>query len=80
MDTSLKAWAKDTAERTIFTFVQSFLGLVVVSATNAVDSLSVNTLEAAAISAVISSLAVLKGALANRIHGMSPASFVPHED
>lgn len=80
MDTSLKAWAKDTAERTIFTFVQSFLGLLVVSATNTVDSLSVNTLEAAAISAVISSLAVLKGALANRIHGMSPASFVPHED
>lgn len=73
----LKAWAIDTAERTAFTFVQSFLGLIVVSATNSVDSISVSTLEAAFVSAVISAFAVVKGALANRVHGVSPASFVP---
>jgi uncharacterized membrane protein YdbT with pleckstrin-like domain len=76
MTSDLKTWAKDTAERTAFTFVQSFLGLIVVSATNSVDSLSVSTLEAALVSAVISALAVLKGALASRQQGISPASFL----
>lgn len=80
MSQDFKTWAIDTAERTAFTFVQSFLGLIVVSATNTVDSLSVSTIEAALVSAVISALAVLKGALASRRHGMSPASFVSSSD
>lgn len=81
MNNDFKAWAIDTAERTMFTFVQSFMGLLVVSATNTVESISVSTLEAALVSAVISALAVLKGALATRRHGISPASFVtPSED
>lgn len=80
MSSDFKAWAIDTAERTAFTFLQSFMGLLVVSATNSVDSISVSTLEAVFVSAVISAFAVLKGALANRIHGVSPASFVPQSD
>jgi uncharacterized membrane protein YdbT with pleckstrin-like domain len=80
MGNDLKAWAQDTAERTVFTFLQSFIGLIIVSATNTVDSLNVSTIEAALVSSVISALAVLKGALANRVHGVSPASFLPYHD
>lgn len=76
MNNEFKTWAKDTAERTAFTFLQSFLGLIVVSASNTVDGLSVSTLEVAAISALISALAVVKGALARRRDGLSPASFI----
>jgi hypothetical protein len=80
MSQDFKSWAIDTAERTLFTFGQSFIGLVMVSATDTVESLSVSTLEAALVSAVISALAVVKGALASRRAGMSPASFVPQSD
>ena len=80
MSQDFKSWAIDTAERTLFTFAQSFIGLVMVSATNTVDSLSVSTLEAALVSGVISALAVLKGAIASRRDGISPASFVSDYD
>ena len=76
LNTELKTWMKDTAERTIFTFLQAFLGLLAVDASNTVDGLSVNTLEVAAISALISALAVVKGALARKRDGLSPASFI----
>jgi hypothetical protein len=80
MSPSLRNWLRDTAERTLFTFVESFLGLVVVSASDAIGGLSISTLEAALVSAVISALAVVKGAVASYREGLSPASFAPVSD
>ena len=80
MNNDLKTWAKDTAERTVFTFAQSFLGLLAVSASGAIDNVTMNTIEAALVSSVVAALAVLKGALAARLNGISPASFLPHAD
>ena len=79
MTDEFKAWALDTAERTVFTFAQSFLGLILASASGAVEGLSASTLEVALLSAVISSLAVLKGAIAKRRDGISPASLLRAE-
>jgi hypothetical protein len=74
--TSLRAWALDTAERAVFTFLEAFLGLLVVSASDAIGGLSISTIEAALVSGVISALAVVKGAIASYREGMSPASLV----
>lgn len=78
--TDLKKWAIDTAERAIFTFVESFLGLLLLSGSDLLGpSLSPGTLEAAAASALIAALAVVKGAVASAKAGISPASFASGE-
>ena len=77
MTDELKAWMKDTGERALFTFVEAFVGLMLVGATDAVDGLTASTLEMAFLSAVISALAVVKGAVAKRRDGISPASLLP---
>lgn len=80
MNDSLIAWMKDTAERTIFTFLQSFLGLILVSASESIDGLSLSVIETAAVSGVVSALAVLKAAVASYRQGISPASFLGSEE
>lgn len=55
------SFARDLAERTLATFVQAWLGLVVASWSGALD---VGTLRAAAIAALPAALAVVKGGLA----------------
>lgn len=73
----MRAWLIDTLERAGFTFVESFIGLLVVDASGAMgDSIDLATLEAAAVSAFIAALAVVKAAIASRRDALSPASMV----
>lgn len=76
MTPGFRHWLVDTTERVIFTWIESFLGIVIVDAAEW-TSLDVSTLEAAAISASISTLTVVKAAIASRRSGrdISPASF-----
>lgn len=75
----MKAWIIDTAERALFTFLQTFLGLVVLSGTETFGSdLNLGFIESAATSSLIAALSVVKGALASRVNGVSPASLAPH--
>ena len=68
-----RAWQRDTAERTVATYVQTFLGLLV--AGWASDAVDLALIESAAIAAVPAALAVLKAAIARKVPGtMSPAS------
>lgn len=77
MGADFRVWAKDTAERAAFTFLEAFLGLLVVDQVDAFGSaFSLDAVQMAAASALIASLAVVKGAVASRRAGMSPASFV----
>lgn len=78
MSDAMKHWLRDTAERAFFTFVEAFVGLLIADASNMVGDLSMSVLEHAAVSAGVAALAVVKGALASRRGGMSPASFVSH--
>ncbi len=66
------AWMKDTLERTIATYAQALIGLLIASWSGAID---LATLQTAAWAAVPAGLAVLKAALASRVGGtVSPAS------
>lgn len=78
MTNDFRHWLRDTSERVVFTFVEAFIGLLVVDATNMVGGISLSVVEHAFASAVVASLAVVKSALAARRAGMSPASFVSH--
>ena len=67
-----RIWIRDTVERTIATYVQAFLGLVIASAAT---DITIGTVQAAAVSAIPAALAVLKAAIAARVPGtVSPAS------
>lgn len=71
-----KQWVIDTLERTLATYVEVFLGLLV--ATWATDKLDLTLLSVAALSAVPAALTVLKSALADLKGGtVSPASLAP---
>ena len=66
-------WLRDTFERTVSTYLQAFVGLVLAAG---VTSFDVGTVKAAAVAAVPAALAVIKAALAARVPGtISPASF-----
>ena len=68
-----RAWQRDTIERTVATYVQGFLGLVI--AGWASDAVDLAMIESAAIAAVPAALAVVKAAIARKVPGtMSPAS------
>jgi len=71
---SLREWAIDTAERAVFTFLEAFLGLLMISQTGAVDGIDPSLWQAALASGFIAALAVVKGAIASRRDGISPAS------
>jgi hypothetical protein len=71
-----REWLLDTAERAFFTFVEAFLGLLLVSQTDIIDGFSASVLQTALASGLVSALAVVKGAVASRSPGISPASFV----
>lgn len=66
-------WIRDVAERTIATWVEAFLGLLLAGwSTNTVN---LSVIESAAVAAIPAALAVIKGALAARVPGtVSPAS------
>lgn len=67
-----KVWIRDTVERVVATYLQTVLGLLI--AVQATD-LSIDFLQAAAMSGVPAALAVLKAAIARKVPGtMSPSS------
>jgi hypothetical protein len=71
MDT---AWMRDTLERTIATYLQALIGLLIASWSGAID---LATLQTAAWAAIPAALAVLKAAIASRVGDtVSPASLV----
>lgn len=70
----MKRWMLDTLERTVATYVQSLLGLVIASP---MMNLDLSTVRALAVAALPAALAVLKAALASRVRALSPASLMP---
>lgn len=70
----MKNWLKDALERTIATYLQAFVGLLIASPALNLD---LGTVKALAVAALPAALAVIKAALASRVHGQSPASLVP---
>jgi hypothetical protein len=75
MKSDITHWLKDTLERALFTFVEAFIGLLIVAESGSVDGLSLSVVQTAGVSAFISALAVVKGAVASYRDGLSPASF-----
>jgi hypothetical protein len=73
---TFRAWVIDTTERAVFTFVESFLGLLMIGQSGMIDSISPSIWQNAAASGLIAALAVVKGAVASRRDGISPASVV----
>lgn len=68
-----RVWVVDVVERTVATWAQSFLGLLLAGWTT--DAVDLSLIQSAAVSAVPAALAVLKGAVAARVPGtVSPAS------
>jgi len=68
-----RIWFRDVAERTLSTYAQSFIGLLLAGWTT--DAVDLTLVQTAAVAAVPAALAVLKGALASRVPGtISPAS------
>jgi hypothetical protein len=68
----MKQWLIDTGERALFTFLETFLALVLANGQNWLD---VTVLRSAAIGGVAAVLAVLKAAIASRkTEAVSPAS------
>jgi hypothetical protein len=69
-----KLWLRDTVERTLATYVQAFIGLLLASAATSWD---IATVKAAAVAAVPAALAVVKAAIARNVPGtVSPASLI----
>ncbi|GAA2656677.1 hypothetical protein [Streptomyces vastus] len=65
----------DIAERTVLTYVEAFLGLLLASGTTNLITLS--ALESAAIAAIPAGLAVLKGAVGSLLGRAGTASWLP---
>lgn len=69
----MKLWARDTAERALFTFVQAFAATWVVGG-------GMSSARSAAVAGAAAVLAVVKAAAASRVSGtVSPASVVRDE-
>ncbi|MDX3749630.1 hypothetical protein [Streptomyces sp. AK08-02] len=65
----------DIAERTVLTYVEAFLGLLL--ATGTTDIVNLSTLESAAIAAIPAGLAVVKGAVGTILGRTGTASWLP---
>ena len=72
---TFREWLIDTAERAIFTFLESFVGLLMIAQSGMIDGMSPSIWQNAAASGLIAALAVVKGAVASRCPGISPASY-----
>lgn len=73
MSTFNKVWVRDVAERTVATWAQTFLGLLLAGWTT--DAVDLTLVQSAAVAAIPAALAVLKGAIAAKVPGtVSPAS------
>lgn len=67
-----KKLAIDILERTVWTYIQAFLGMLL-----AQSVLDVSTLKLAAVAAIPAALAVVKGFAASRVGDPSAASLPP---
>lgn len=67
------SYLRDLAERTLATYVQAFVGLLVAGWSGALD---LGTLRAAAVAAIPAALAVVKGGLARLVGDPQSASLV----
>ena len=68
---------KDLVERTVATYAQAFLGLLLASWSDAID---VSTLRAAAVAAIPAALAVVKGFAAKSIGDPDSAALIGEYD
>jgi hypothetical protein len=67
-----KSFILDLAERTVATYLQAFIGLLLAGQVT-----GLSTIEAAAIAAIPAGLAVIKGALARFVGDPASASLLP---
>ncbi|WP_435245120.1 hypothetical protein [Streptomyces tendae] len=65
----------DVAERTLLTYVEAFLGLLLAGAASDVIDLSV--LQSAAVASIPAALTVVKGAIGTRLGQIGTASWLP---
>lgn len=65
----------DIAERTVLTYAEAFLGLLLATATT--DIVDLSTLQSAAIAAIPAGLAVAKGAVGTLLGRAGTASWLP---
>jgi hypothetical protein len=73
--TRTRKFAADIAERTVLTYLEAFLGLLLAAGTTNLVDLSV--LESAAVAAIPAGLAVAKGAVGILLGRQGTASWLP---
>ncbi|MFB7649457.1 hypothetical protein ACFC0S_15625 [Streptomyces sp. NPDC056084] len=75
MSQSTPSALADVAERTVLTYVEALLGLLLAGATT--DLVNLSFLEASAIAAIPAALTVVKGAIGTRLGQIGTASWLP---
>jgi hypothetical protein len=65
----------DIAERSVLTYIEAFLGLLLASGTT--DLVDLSTLQSAAVAALPAALAVVKGAVGTLLGRSGTASWLP---
>ncbi|WP_333745668.1 hypothetical protein [Streptomyces sp. IBSBF 2950] len=65
----------DVAERTVLTYVEAFLGLLLAGA--ATDLVDLSVLQTAAVASIPAGLTVVKGAIGTRLGQIGTASWLP---
>ncbi|MDX3165811.1 hypothetical protein PV516_18675 [Streptomyces scabiei] len=75
MPQSARKAIADVAERTVLTYAEGFLGLLLAGATTDIVDLSV--LQTAAVAAIPAGLTVIKGAIGTRLGQIGTASWLP---
>lgn len=65
----------DISERTLLTYLEAFLGLLLADSTT--DMISLSVLQAAAVSAIPAALAVVKGSIGTLLGRPGTASWLP---
>ncbi|MCF1592370.1 MULTISPECIES: holin [Streptomyces] len=75
MPQSARKALADVAERTVLTYVEAFLGLLLAGAVTDIVDLSV--LQTASVAALPAALTVVKGAIGTRLGQIGTASWLP---
>ncbi|MER0443006.1 hypothetical protein ABR738_00195 [Streptomyces sp. Edi4] len=75
MSQSTPSALADVAERTVLTYVEALLGLLLAGATT--DLVNLSFLEASAIAAIPAALTVVKGAIGTRLGQVGTAAWLP---
>lgn len=75
MSQSAPSALADVAERTVLTYVEALLGLLLAAATT--DVVDLSFLQSAAVAAIPAALTVVKGAIGTRLGQVGTASWLP---